>query len=85
MLFKTQCQKSSSYILWEETKHDASDTLSKKEALNDGSRIFMGVIEGCRICTVLRCILNPVTGMLIIKGSFKDGQTETQRRKTMCR
>lgn len=58
---------------------------AKKKALNDGSRIFMGVIEGSRICTILRCILNPVTGMLIIKGSFKDGQTETQRRKTMCR
>lgn len=81
MLFKTQCQKSSSYIPWEETKRDASDTLSKKEALNDGSRIFLEVIKGSRICAKLNCILNPVTGVLIIKGSFKDGQTETQREK----
>lgn len=31
VLFKTQCQESSNYIPWEETKHDASDTLSKKK------------------------------------------------------
>lgn len=31
VLFKTQCQKSSSYIPWEETNCDASDTLNKKK------------------------------------------------------